>query len=454
VASRVEEAPLVEGSLWKAIWTMSWPLTLTTIATSICGMVDVQCAGYLGPVSQAAVGLAEQVIFLFMVFIMSLGVGTTAIVSRVYGERDAEQTTYASGQSLALSIMSGLVLTVLALLTARYLLPLFSESPQVVAASDRYLSTFALYMVPWSIVAIANSIFRSLGNAKIPLLVMTVEVLVNVIGDYATVRYNWPVRGLGINGIAWSAVTGSVCAAATAIMFIKRTPAISTCFQHMTPLSKDAIMRVLNIGVPSGFRNLSWTASVFAIFFILKRLSEPTAALASWTIGMRVEGLLFMPLMALSLAASSIIGQNLGAKQTDRAFRAGWHITWTGVVMMLVLATLLYAFAPQCAAFMTRDPATIAITAQYLRINALAEPFLAVNMVLNGALQGAGDTTIPMWISIVSNWLIRLPLAWLLSLQLHYDAAGTWAAMAASIVLSSLVIAWRYQTGVWIHQKV
>lgn len=453
MATRVEHAPLVEGSLWKAIWVMSWPLTLTTVATSIVGMVDVQVAGLIGSVAQAAVGLAEQVIFLFMIFLMSLGVGTTAIVSRAYGERDLEQTNFATGQSLALSVVSGLALMLGSFVTARYLLPSFTKSPDVVAQADLYLMIFALYLVPFSLVCISNAAFRAIGNARVPLLVVTIEVVVNIIGDYVTVAGNWPVPGLGIRGIAWSAVVGAIVGCASAIFCIAKSP-LRASVNHLVPLSKSAVLRVLNIGVPAAFQRLSWAASVFVVFFILSKLQEPTAALASWTIGMRVEALLFMPLMALSLAVGSIVGQNLGAKQIERAFRAGWHVTWIGVGMMIVLAGLLFVFAEPCAARMSSDPSTIRITADYLRINALAEPFLAVNMILSGALQGAGDTKVTMWISIFTNWVIRLPLAWYLSLLAGYNASGTWIAMSASVVVSSLIIAWRFQSGVWAKQKV
>lgn len=453
VAAQAGAAPLVEGSLWRAIWTMSWPLTMTTVATSICGMVDVQVSGTIGSSAQAAVGLAEQVIFLFMLFIMSLGIGTTAIVSRAYGERDEAQADYMAGQSLTLSVLSGIVLTVLALMTARYLVPLFTKSPDVVAQGDLYLSVFALYMVPFSMVCIVNASFRAIGNARIPLLIVLTEVIVNILGDYLTVIGNWPVPHLGIRGIAYSAVAGAVLAAIVAIIFIARSP-LKRCTTMLLPVSLTAIQRVLKLGIPSAFQRISWAASVFVLFFILSRVPDPTPALASWTIGMRVEALLFMPLMALSLAVSSIVGQNLGAKEIGRAFKAGWHVTWIGVAMMLILGTAMYIFATELAQFMSHDSQTIVYTSSYLRINAYCEPFLAINMILSGALQGAGDTRVPMWASVFGNWVVRLPLAWFLAIYLGWGPSGAWWAMTTSILVSTAIVAVRFQTGGWVHQRV
>jgi len=193
---------------------------------------------------------------------------------------------------------------------------------------------------------------------------------------------------------------------------------------------------------------------VFILFFILSRCAYPVQAIASWTIGIRVESILFMPLMALSMAVSSIVGQNLGARQDRRAFTAGWHVSWIGVVLMVVLGVFLFLGAGSLAQLMSHDPKTIEFTTNYLRINALAEPFLALGMILSGALQGAGDTRSPMWISITCHWVIRVPLLWLLALKMGYGPTGAWITMAISIIIMGLLMAWRYQSGTWLKVRV
>lgn len=448
------DAPLVSGSLWKAIWAMSWPLLITTVAGSVVGLVDVQMAGRLGPASQAAVGLAEQIIFIFMVFLMSVGVGTTAIVSRAYGKRDFADADFATAQSLSMSIIIGLVLTVAALLTAHFIVPVFSRAPDVMMQGDLYLTVFALYLVPFSLICISNAAFRAIGNARIPLVVICTEVAINIAGDYLTVVYNWPVAGLGVRGIAASAVAGAAVASSLALIFVNRSQ-LRGSLKRMLPISTAILKRILNIGVPAALQRLSWGLSVFGLFFILSKLVHPTAALAAWTVGMRVESLLFMPQMAFSLAVSSIVGQNLGAKRIDRAFRAGWTVSAIAVGLVGTLAVGLFVFARQLALLMSaHDPATIDYTTSYLQINAIAEPFLAVNSVLSGALQGAGDTKVTMWISIVSHWIIRLPLAWFVAIQMGVGANGAWIAMTTSCIVSTIAVAVRFQTGGWVNRRV
>lgn len=214
------------------------------------------------------------------------------------------------------------------------------------------------------------------------------------------------------------------------------------------------LRRICKIGIPSAMQRLFWALSVFVIFFILMGCPHSVQALASWTIGMRVESLVFMPLMALSLSVSSIVGQNLGAGETARAYKAGWRVTGIGILMMVAAALTLFFGAEQIAGSMTREPEALKYTSDYLRINALAEPFLALAMILAGALQGAGETRTPMLLTIFTNWLIRIPLAYVLALPLKLGVTGVWWAMTASIVIHGILMTLRYQAKDWIKEKI
>ncbi|HEY9682021.1 MAG TPA: MATE family efflux transporter [Oculatellaceae cyanobacterium] len=444
---------LVTGSLWKAIWTMSWPLLLTTTSSSLVGLVDVQISRKLGSAAQAAVGVSEQILFMFMVFLMALGVGTTALVSRAAGARDSEEVDRATGQSLSLSIATGVVLTLACLAVSGFVITRSGNAPDVAEAAQKYLNIYAFMLIPVSLNVIINSAFRAIGRAKAPLVVILTSTMVTIVGDYLTVIKNWPVPGLGLRGIAASGVVGSCVAVTVALYLVLKSP-LRSSLKWMFPFSKSYSLRILRVGIPSALNRLSWSLSVFVLFAILRHCDNATCALASWTIGMRVEALIFMPLLALSLAVSSIVGQNLGAKKTDRAVKAGWQVTFIGIGMMLVLGSGLYFGADFLAHTMSQDPVTIDFTRSYLRVNALAEPFLALAMVLSGALQGAGDTRTPMWITIFTNWIVRLPVAWALAITLHLGPVGAWMAMATSICMNGTLTTIWYRSKRWIKTTV
>ncbi|MBA3857350.1 MAG: hypothetical protein C0507_10625 [Cyanobacteria bacterium PR.3.49] len=163
---------------------------------------------------------------------------------------------------------------------------------------------------------------------------------------------------------------------------------------------------------------------------------------------------MFMPLMALSLAVASIVGQNLGAKQEERAFKAGWHVTLIGMAMMLLCCALLILFADSLSDIMTKDKDTARITASYIRYNAIGGPFLALAMVLGSALQGAGDTKTPMVISYIANWVIRLPVAYGLAIVMKMGSDGAWLSMTLSVAVMGILTALRYQSKAWLKTKV
>ena len=446
-------ANLATGSLMKAIWSMSWPLMVTTVSSSLVGLADMHVAGFLGSASQAAVGVSEQVLFILMIFIMSTGVGTQALVSRATGAEDQEEAARATGQSLLFAVLMGLALLVLAKLGAHKIVGLFSGSPAVADIGAHYLSIYCLYLIPFSLVNIINSAFRAIGDSRTTLIIMLVSTAINIAGDYLTVLHNWPVPGLGVEGIAWSGVVGSSLGACAAFVFLLRSP-LKSCTSYMQPFIGSVLKRLVKIGIPAALQRLGWGLSTFVIFFILRMLDHPTEALAAWTIGIRVEGLVFMPLMALGLSVAAIVGQNLGAKQEERAFKAGWHVTLIGVAMMLVSCGLLFIFSGPVSDIMTKDHATSAITASYIRYNAVAGPFLALAMVLSSALQGAGDTKTPMIISYITNWAIRLPVAYFFAITMKMGSDGAWMSMTLSVAAMGILTAMRYQSRAWLKTKV
>lgn len=426
---------------------------LTTISSSLIGVVDMQVAGRLGSLQQAAVGISEQILFVFLVFIMSIGVGTTAIVSRATGEQNREESIEATAQSLALSFGMGIVLSLLSVTVAKYGVRLFGNSPEVVSLASMYLSIYSFFLLPFSVVSLINAAYRAIGDSKTPLLIVATMTVINVAGDYATVLGNWPTPGLGIRGIALSGITASTVGGLLGLVLLSGSP-LKQALKQLLPVYMSYIKRILKIGIPSACQRLAWATSVFVLFFIFTQCSHPTESIASWTIGMRVEGMTFMPLMALSLAVSSIVGQNLGAAKVERAVKAGWQVTFIGVCMMIALGTCLFVFAEPLAHFMSNDPQTIDYTVSYLRINAFCEPFLALAMILSGALQGAGDTRTPMWITISCNWIIRLPLAWFLAVAMKLGPTGAWWSMSTSVCIMGLLTAWRFQSKGWIKTHV
>jgi Na+-driven multidrug efflux pump len=182
---------------------------------------------------------------------------------------------------------------------------------------------------------------------------------------------------------------------------------------------------------------------------------HPTATEAAWGIGWRLEEMLGgFPVYALSMAVATIVGQNLGAKQPDRAALAGWQVAFVGAGLNAIIAMVLFFGARQLASAMTSDPLVLEYTVQYLQVVGLAQPFVAIWLILMGAMNGAGYTKWPMWASVICLALIRLPLAWLLTITFGMGPIGCWYAVAIPAVLLGLLMLWQFKVGTWKLQQV
>jgi putative MATE family efflux protein len=451
-AARLPSTLLTQGKLSTTIWNQTWPLLIATVATTLIGTVDVQAAGYLGVSAQAAVGLSEQILFVFNIFVISMGVGTTAIVSRNWGGNDKSGASKCAGQSLSFSIMLGVVLALLLVLCAEWLVPLFTRDESVLLQSNCYLKIYALYLVPFSAMCISNAIFRGIGLPKLAALTVVLELIINVIGDYASVGGVWLLPKLGLLGIAGSSVVGAG-AAATLAAFLLRMNLDRSTFR-MLPVSVREIRRVARIGLPAAVHGIHWACSMFAIFAILQQLDRPTAALAACTIGMRINGLLFVPVMALQIGVASIVGQCLGAREFERAYRAGWSTARVAASLATILAFFEFMFAEPIAGIFTLNPDALAFCVNFLRIDALVRPCMAAGQILQGCLQGAGDTRGPMLILWFTNWLVRISLAWFMCLVMPWGPTGAWLSIAASAVVAACMIAARFAAKRWMKQAV
>jgi len=215
-------------------------------------------------------------------------------------------------------------------------------------------------------------------------------------------------------------------------------------------ISRETIAKITRIAWPAAMLQAAWSAGTIVLYNILGRLgSLSIVAMASLTNGLRLEAVIYLPAFALNMAASVIVGQNLGAGAAGRAENAGWKIAQAGVAIISLLSLVIFLLAGNLASLLTDNPQVLRETARYLRFNMLSEPFMALSAILGGGLQGAGDTRGTMWVIILAMWFIRLPLAYLLAIVFHYGAVGVWAAMITSMAFQGILMAVRFHRGRW-----
>jgi len=445
---------LTSGKLWVTIWHLSWPMFLIMIFNFLVGFTDVYVAGLINPEVQAAIGFITQLYFLLIIVANAISIGTVALISRAIGSENIPRALDNAKQSLIFGVLIAIGLTITVLTFYREIISTAGFPIKIREIAETFLRVFAFALGPNYILIISNAIFRAAGEVKKPLLTMFVVSLSNIIGDFVLVFGISPFPKMGYPGIALStAISASIGMGINLVLLsLSRW---STLYRRPWSISASTFKKIASLGWPAALLQIAWNAGSIVLYNILGRLKdESIMALASITNGLRIEAIIFLPAFALNMAASVLVGQNLGAGNANRAAKVGWEIASIGVVLLSLIAIVIFIWAEYFASFLAKEAAVLEETTRYLRINMVSEPFMALALILGGGLQGAGDTKGTMWVIIISMWFIRLPLAFFLALILDYGAIGVWVAMVTSMVFQGLLMARHFHRGRWKELEV
>jgi multidrug resistance protein, MATE family len=437
------------GSLWSNIYQLSWPMFLIMVLNFFVGLTDIYVAGLISPEVQAAVGFVGQLYFLTIIVANAISIGSLALVSRAIGAGDTANAVETVRQSLIFSFIVAVLLTAAGFFFYREIIAVSGFPLRIRELSEHFFRIFALSLGPNYILIVSNAIFRASGEVKKPLLTMLLVSCINIVGDFVLVFGAFTFPGMGYTGIALS-TTVSMAAGMMITLGFFRYGRWKTLYSGPWTIVTDAVKKIVRLGWPAAMLQIAWNAGSIVLYTILGRLGEESVtALAAITNGLRIEAIIYLPAFALNMAASVLIGQNLGARNAGRAEKLGWNIALTGVVLMSSMAIIIFLWAKSLASVLTTNAAVLEETTRYLRINMASEPFMALSVVLAGGLQGAGDTKGTMWIIIFAMWFIRLPLAYFLAVVMDYGAAGVWTAMVVSMTVQGIFMAQRFHKGRW-----
>ena len=438
------------GSIWTAIWNLSWPMLIMMMFGFFVGFTDVYVAGLISPDIQAAVGFITQIYFLVIIVANAVSIGALAVISRAIGAGETDKAVDTAKQSLILGLLISVAFTAICLLFYRSIISLAGFPPQIRDIAENFLKIFAFALGPNYLLIISNTIFRASAEVKKPLVTMFVISLANIALDFFLVFGIPPFPKLGYVGIAFSTAVSTILGTVMNLIFLGFSRKWRPVYSNPRSLSFETIKIIFNIGWPAAFLQIAWNMASIILFNILGRLKESSiTALASIANGLRIEAIIFLPAFALNMAASVIVGQNLGAGDPQRAEKMGWKLAGAGIAITSVMALVIFIWAESFASILTGEPPVLAETARYIRFNMLSEPFLALSTVMGGGLQGAGDTRGTMWVIIISMWLIRLPLASFLALSMGFGAPGVWSAMVISMICQGIMMAWWFHQGKW-----
>lgn len=440
------------GNLNRAILLLAIPMVLEMVLESLFAVVDVLWVGRLGANAVATVGLTESLLALVFSIGIGLSMSTTAMVARRIGEKDPVDAAIAGAQAIFLGLLISLAIGVPAFIFAPQLLRLMGASPEIVATGSGYARIALGGCGAIVMLFLNNAIFRGAGDAAIAMRLLWVSNILNLILDPCLIFGLGPFPRLGVTGAALATFSGrsiGVLYQFYRLMKGSERIRIPPSLLRLNPRVMWRLIRVSLTGILQfAIANTSWIALVRIVSIF------GAAALAGYTIAIRIVIFVILPSWGLSNAAATLVGQNLGAGHPQRAEQAVWR---TGLYNMLFLGIIGVVFifsATPLVRLFTHDPAVVPLAASALRILSYGNIAYAYGMVMLQSFNGAGDTITPTIVNFFGFWVLEIPLAWWLALHQGLRSTGVFLSIViaqAAVAVAGILL---FRRGKWKRQKI
>jgi putative MATE family efflux protein len=447
IAVSGKEESFTTGSIRRAIFMLSIPMILEMLMESIFAIVDIFYVSQVSVNAVATIGLTESVITLVYAIAIGLSMAATAVVARRVGEKDLKGASQAAVQVIFLGTAVAIVISVFGILYPKEILGLMGAEPDLIEEGYGYTKVLLGGNITIMLLFLINAIFRGAGNASIAMWTLILSNGLNIILDPIFIFGFGPIEAHGVEGaaIATTIGRGSAVVFQLGILFFGYSR-IKIAFKDLV-LQVSVMWNLIKVSLGGIGQFLIGTSSWV---FLMRIMSEfGSEVLAGYTIAIRVMMFTLMPAWGMSNAAATLVGQNLGAKQPERAETSVWITGKYSAIFMLLVSVVYLAFAPQIIALFTEEVEVIENGSLCLRVIAAGYLFYGYGMVIINAFNGAGDTKTPTYINFVCFWLFQLPFAYFLAITLNYGPVGVFASITLAEVLIAIIgIIW-FKKGKW-----
>jgi putative MATE family efflux protein len=439
------------GPIGRSIFILAVPMVLEMVMESVFAVVDVFVVAHLGAEAVAAVGLTESMMTMLYALAIGLSIGAAAMVARRIGEKNAEAAAHTAAQVILFGAAVSAALGVLGVVFAPELLRLMGGSSDVLthAAFTRIMLGGNVSVV---LLFLLNSVLRSSGDAAVAMRVLWLANAINIVLCPTLVLGLGPIPALGIKGAAIATTIGRSIGVVFALSRLFKPGARVELHARHFAFDPALIMRVVRLSASATVQVLIGMVSWIGLMRILSTFGS--AAIAGYTIGIRIVIFALLPSSGVANAAATMVGQALGARLPERAERAVWTAGRYSMWFLGAVGALFVWFAPGIISVFTSDPQVARYAVATLRTVALGFPFYAYGMVLTQSFNGAGDTRTPTWINLFVFWLFELPLAWALANKLDFGPQGVFAAATLAFCTLAVVSAVLFRRGRWKAQRV
>lgn len=431
----------------RRIWSLAWPAIATNLLHSLVGLVDIKIVGSLGADAISAVSTGHRIFFILQGVLMAVTAGTTALVARAWGAEDRGEAERVTRDSLWLCLGLAAVLTAPGVLFARDLAGMFQGlDPATMDLAASFIRTLSWFNLAFAINIVLGTALRAAGDTKTPLQIAIATNIVNVGLLYGLVYGEWGFPVLGVRGAALAnGLAFSFGAVITVGLWLGRRLVIQWG-PRGGDLDRERVRRILHIGYPSGLEQFVFQAGLIVFLMIVARFGE--TPYAAYSIGVNILAFSFLVGFGFSIAASTLVGQHLGAGNPDSAERSGWRAMALSIGVMVVFGATIIAGAEPLARFLIDDDEVVRLTVVFIWLLGSVQALMGIEFALGGALRGAGDTRFPLLTAFAGFFLGRIPLA-LTFVWLGWSVEWIFAALLLDYVIKATCLVARFRGGRW-----
>lgn len=452
-AVKGEEENFTEGSINRAIFLLSIPMILEMAMESVFAVVDIFFVSRLNNSDAVAViGLTESMLALVYSLAWGVSMGATALVARRVGEKDPDGAAVAAVQAIWVGVFSSLLITIAGVFFYKDLLLLMGASPSVIAIGSGFTFWMLTGNISIMMLFLINGIFRGAGNAAIAMRSLWLANLINMALDPLLIFGIGFFPELGVEGAAIATNIGRGLGVVFQLYYLFSNKSIVKLHRNNIKLDWKIIVQVLKVSAGSTGQFLISSASWVFLARIISHFGS--AAMAGYTIAIRVIVFTILPSWGLANASATLVGQNLGAGQPERAENSVWKTGFYNMVFLGFVMILFLLLSAPILRFFTNDAEVIAYGTRCLQIVAFGYLFYGYGMVITQSFNGAGDTRTPIYLNFFGFWCFQIPLAYLLAIQLNFGPDGVYAAIAiaeSAIAVAGIML---FRRGKWKLVKV
>jgi putative MATE family efflux protein len=446
------ESNILSGNINRAIILLAIPMTLEMVMESLFAVVDIYFVSKIGVNAIAAVGLTESMMTIAYSLGFGIAMGTTAMVSRRVGENNIDGASVSAVQAIYLGIITSIPIVIIGVLYSEDLLRMMGATEDVVEDGVGYTKLLLVSTLIIILLFLINGIFRGAGDATLAMRALWIANGLNIVLDPLFIFGIGPFPELGIEGAATATIVGRGIGVCYQLYHLFKGRGIVKIHRKNWMPKTDIIAKLVRLSSEVTAQFIIASASWIFLTRIISTFGS--TALAGYTVALRIVHFTLLPAWGFSNAAATMVGQNLGAKQPDRAEKSVWQTGFFNAAFMGFVMIIFLLFAEGIASFFTDDKNVIFNAVQCLNIVVLGYLFYAYGMVLIQAFNGAGDTRTPTYLNFFIFWMIQIPLAYLLAIELSLETVGVYWAIVISESAFTIAGYFLFKRGKWKIIKV